>query len=267
MNFTPFQINFTLYFFKQKTQYFSSFFILSLSLSLYSDLFVFTIYIYIYMYIFLVFIIQVIESYFNLWKQILIFTLFTFIGLTFFRSTKKTSKLSKTKSCKCRKRFLFFAIGSVGNSNTKFKVFFSNTIFIWFLLYNMHLIVYDLASSNVDFVFLLGDVGVFFFLGVDYRIWDFGEYEIVGVIWFYGMGCWIWCRDWYKLIELLKPKCYGSCCSNLCLYYFWLLFTHFSFLLPLKKILNNLVGYSYEKHAKLPTIKFPTIHYLSRKNS
>ena len=30
----------------------------------------------------------------------------------------------------------------------------------------MHLIVYDLASSNVDFVFLLGDVGVFFFLGL-----------------------------------------------------------------------------------------------------
>ena len=30
----------------------------------------------------------------------------------------------------------------------------------------MHLIVYDLASSNADFVFLLGDVGVFFFLGL-----------------------------------------------------------------------------------------------------
>ena len=31
----------------------------------------------------------------------------------------------------------------------------------------MHLIVYDLASSNVDFVFLLGDVVVvFFFLGL-----------------------------------------------------------------------------------------------------
>ena len=45
----------------------------------------------------------------------------------------------------------------------------------------MHLIVYDLVSSNADFVFLLGDVGVFFFffLGVDYRIWDFGEYEFL----------------------------------------------------------------------------------------
>ena len=30
----------------------------------------------------------------------------------------------------------------------------------------MHLIVYDLVSSNADFVFLLGDVGVFFFLGL-----------------------------------------------------------------------------------------------------
>ena len=30
----------------------------------------------------------------------------------------------------------------------------------------MHLIVYDLASSNANFVFLLGDVGVFFFLGL-----------------------------------------------------------------------------------------------------
>ena len=31
----------------------------------------------------------------------------------------------------------------------------------------MHLIVYDLASSNADFVFLLGDVVVvFFFLGL-----------------------------------------------------------------------------------------------------
>ena len=175
--------------------------------------------------------------------------------------------MGETKSCKCRKRFLFFAIGSVGNGNTKFKVFFSNTIFIWLLLYYMHLIVYDLASSNANFVFLLGDVGVFFFLGVDYRIWYFGEYEIVDVIWFYGMDCWIWCRDWYKLIELLKPKCYDLCRSNLRLYYFWLLFTHFSFLLPLKNFLNNLVGYSYEKHAKLPTIKFPTIYYLSRKHS
>jgi len=49
----------------------------------------------------------------------------------------------------------------------------------------MHLIVYDLVSSNV----------VLFFL----RIWDYRGNEIVGVIWFGGMGCWIWCRGWIKL--------------------------------------------------------------------
>ena len=62
----------------------------------------------------------------------------------------------------------------------------------------MHLIVYDLASSNADFVFLLGDVGdfFFFFLGLiiefetlenmkllvlyDFREWVFGSGAGIG---------------------------------------------------------------------------------------
>ena len=44
---------------------------------------------------------------------------------------------------------------------------------------------------------------------VDYRIWEFGDDEIVGVKWFGWMGCWIriWCRVWIKLIE---PKYFTS---------------------------------------------------------
>ena len=61
----------------------------------------------------------------------------------------------------------------------------------------MHLIVYDLVSSNV----------VLFFL----KIWDYRGNEIVSVIWFGGMGCWIWCRGWIKLTKPLMPKCYWWC--------------------------------------------------------
>ena len=52
----------------------------------------------------------------------------------------------------------------------------------------MHLIVYDLASSNANFVFLLGDVGVFFFLGL---IIEFDTLENMKLLMLYDFMEWI----------------------------------------------------------------------------
>ena len=52
----------------------------------------------------------------------------------------------------------------------------------------MHLIVYDLASSNANFVFLLGDVGVFFFLGL---IIEFDTLEDMKLLMLYDFMEWI----------------------------------------------------------------------------
>ena len=52
----------------------------------------------------------------------------------------------------------------------------------------MHLIVYDLVSSNADFVFLLGDVGVFFFLGL---IIEFDTLENMKLLMLYDFMEWI----------------------------------------------------------------------------
>ena len=52
----------------------------------------------------------------------------------------------------------------------------------------MHLIVYDLASSNANFVFLLGDVGVFFFLGL---IIEFDTLENMKLLVLYDFMEWV----------------------------------------------------------------------------
>ena len=57
----------------------------------------------------------------------------------------------------------------------------------------MHLIVYDLASSNANFVFLLGDVGVFFFLGL---IIEFETLE--------NMNFWCYMILWNGLLDLVQ---------------------------------------------------------------
>ena len=57
----------------------------------------------------------------------------------------------------------------------------------------MHLIVYDLVSSNADFVFLLWDVVVFFFLGL---IIEFETLE--------NMNFWCYMILWNGLLDLVQ---------------------------------------------------------------
>ena len=59
----------------------------------------------------------------------------------------------------------------------------------------MHLIVYDLVSSNADFVFLLGDVGVFFFFSLGLII----EFETLE-----NMNFWCYMILWNGLLDLVQ---------------------------------------------------------------
>ena len=67
---------------------------------------------------------------------------------------------------------LYYCVEIVGLFTSQVICLFLYSIFIWLCLYNMHLIIYDFASSNAVLVLL--------------KIWDGNK--IVNVIWFSGMG-------------------------------------------------------------------------------